>query len=85
MSSRRMALTPDLVARVHRVVEDSGPLPGLAYHTEADYDAAVQDMLSSYPRGEDLYQPRSEATCTSPWLRQVASKWGWYHTAELMM
>ena len=50
-----MALTPDLVARVHRVVEDSGPLPGLAYHSEEDYDAAVRDMLASHPRGEDLW------------------------------
>ena len=41
MSGRRMALTAHLVARVHRLVEDSGPLPGLVYHTEEDYDAAV--------------------------------------------
>ena len=38
MSDRLMALTPDLLARVHRVVADSGPLPGLVYHTEEDYD-----------------------------------------------
>ena len=55
MSDRQMALTPDLVARVHRVVEDSGPLPGLVYHTEDDYDAAVQEMLASHSRAEDLW------------------------------
>ena len=55
MSDRQMALTPELVARVHRVVEDSGPLPGLVYHTEEDYDAAVQEILASYPRAEDLW------------------------------
>ena len=55
MTGRRMALTPDLVARVHRVVENSGPLSGLVYHTEEDYDAAVQEMLASHPRGEDVW------------------------------
>jgi cation transport protein ChaC len=50
-----MALTPDLVARVHRVMEDSGPLAELVYHTEADYDAAVQETLVSHPPGEDLW------------------------------
>jgi glutathione-specific gamma-glutamylcyclotransferase len=55
MRARHMVLTPDLVARVHRVVEDSGPLPGLAYHSEEDYDGAVQEMLVSHPRGEDLW------------------------------
>src|SRR5215204_5134692 len=55
MRARQMVLTPDLVARVHRVVEDSGPLPGLAYHSEEDYDAAVQEILTSHPRGEDLW------------------------------
>ena len=55
MSGRRMALTAHLVARVHRVVEDSGPLPGLVYHTEEDYDAAVREMLASRLRGEDLW------------------------------
>jgi cation transport protein ChaC len=50
-----MVLTPDLVARVHRVVEDSGPLPGFAYHTEDDYDAAVQEILASHSPAEDVW------------------------------
>jgi cation transport protein ChaC len=55
MRARRMALTPDLVARVHRVVDDSGQLPGFVYHAEEDYDAAVQEVLASHPRGEDVW------------------------------
>jgi glutathione-specific gamma-glutamylcyclotransferase len=55
MRARVMALTPDLVARVHRALEDPGPEPGLHYHTDEDYDAAVEDMLASHPRAEDAW------------------------------
>ena len=55
MRARVMALTPDLVARVHRALEDPGPEPGLNYHTNEDYDAAVEDMLASHPRAEDAW------------------------------
>jgi glutathione-specific gamma-glutamylcyclotransferase len=50
-----MVLTPDLVARVHRAIQDPGPLPGLTYHTDDDYDAAVQEILASHSRTEDLW------------------------------
>ncbi|AZO69603.1 MAG: gamma-glutamylcyclotransferase [Mesorhizobium sp.] len=52
---RKMALTPEIVARVHRVLEDPGSAPGLVYYTEEDYDAAVHETLASHPRGEDLW------------------------------
>lgn len=54
-STRHMALTSELVARVHRPLEDPGPMQGLVYHSEEDYDDAVRDMLASHPRGEDLW------------------------------
>jgi cation transport protein ChaC len=44
-----MALTPDLVARAARAVPDSGPLPGSAYLTDADYDALVRGTLAQAP------------------------------------
>jgi cation transport protein ChaC len=50
--SRRMALTADLVARIHRQVDDAGP----AIHrsatttpmTEADYDAVTAGLLADH-------------------------------------
>src|SRR4051794_25859098 len=53
--ARRMALTPDLVARARRVLDDPGPALGIVYHTDEDYDAAVREMLASHPRGEALW------------------------------
>ena len=45
--ARQMALTPDLVARVHRALDDPGPDPSWAYHTDADYDAVVSAGVPS--------------------------------------
>lgn len=50
-----MSLTPDLVALVHRAVEDPGPLPGVSYQTDEDYDRMVDDLLSTHPSGEDAW------------------------------
>ena len=55
MRTRRMALTPDHVALVHRIVEDPGPEPGLVYHGEADYDEVVRNMLALRPPGRDAW------------------------------
>jgi cation transport protein ChaC len=44
-----MALTPEHVAQVHRDLEDSGPDPTWAYHTDEDYDAVVRSLLSAHP------------------------------------
>ena len=53
--ARQMALTAELVARVHRIVEDTGPEPDRVYHTEQDYDAAVAESLASHSAGEDAW------------------------------
>jgi cation transport protein ChaC len=52
---RELDLTPDLVALVHRAIDDPGPDPNLHYHTEADYDAVVRDLLKTHRIGEDLW------------------------------
>jgi glutathione-specific gamma-glutamylcyclotransferase len=55
MTARQMALTPDLLAQVHRVLEDPGPDPNLVYHTEEDYNAIVQQLLATHAGGQDLW------------------------------
>jgi glutathione-specific gamma-glutamylcyclotransferase len=47
-----MALTPDLIARVARVVEDAGPSPGAVYLTDEDYEIAVRNILAQAPSGD---------------------------------
>jgi glutathione-specific gamma-glutamylcyclotransferase len=49
---RQMALTPDLIARVARAVEDAGPSPGAVYLTDEDYEIAVRDILAQAPSGD---------------------------------
>jgi glutathione-specific gamma-glutamylcyclotransferase len=48
---RKMRLTPDLVARCHRAVEDSGPLPGLPYLEEHEYAEEALRLLTQKPPG----------------------------------
>jgi glutathione-specific gamma-glutamylcyclotransferase len=55
MRGRTMSLTPDLVARVHRAVEDPGPEPHLEYHNDGDYDALVARLLATHPGGSDTW------------------------------
>ena len=43
---RQMALTRELVARVHRQVEDTGQEEGASYHTDEDYEAWVRTILA---------------------------------------
>ena len=40
--ARMASLTPELVARVYRVVEDPGPDPEITYLNEEDYDGRCQ-------------------------------------------
>ena len=41
--SRRMRLTPELVSKVARHVDDPGPMPGRVYAGDADYEATTRD------------------------------------------
>ncbi len=54
-TSRRMALTPELVAQVHHVLDDPRPNPSWAYHGDEDYDALVQTLMRSHPGGPDTW------------------------------
>lgn len=46
---RKMSLTPEHIARVHRIVEDEGPAPGAQLHADADYDDWVDRMVQTHP------------------------------------
>lgn len=50
-----MALTADLVALVHRQIEDPGPLPDVGYQTDGDYDIMVDGLLHALPKQEDAW------------------------------
>jgi len=54
MTKRHMALTADLVARCHRVVEDAGPEP-CDHHSDDDYDAIVADILAAHAPDEGAW------------------------------
>lgn len=55
MQARRMSLTPEMLALVHRAMEDSGPLAGLGYLTDEDYERMVDGLLAAHPDGEDAW------------------------------
>ena len=76
MKARQMALTPDLVARVHRVVEDAGQEPGLSYQTDEDYDAAVEKILATHPVGEDAWLFAYGSLIWKPEIEQIDARRG---------
>jgi cation transport protein ChaC len=47
--SRELRLTPDHIVRVHRVVPDAGPAPGVEQQTDADYAGWVDHILRGHP------------------------------------
>jgi cation transport protein ChaC len=49
---RNLSLNPDLIALVHRSIEDPGPEPHLTYHTDEDYNSLVANLLASHPGGD---------------------------------
>ena len=46
---RRLSLTPEHIAKIHRPMEDTGPPPGMVLHDDADYLQWVDKMLASHP------------------------------------
>ncbi|WP_353843000.1 gamma-glutamylcyclotransferase [Mesorhizobium sp.] len=46
---RKLTLTADHVARVHKVVQDQGLTAGAELHTDADYDRWVEQMIRAHP------------------------------------
>lgn len=55
MANRVMSLTPELVARCHRVVEDAGPSPNVSYLGDEDYAAMVETALTGHVDGSPLW------------------------------
>jgi cation transport protein ChaC len=51
---RKMALTQELVARVHRSVTDAGPSPGLPQLADEDYEE-IADRLLRERNGDDAF------------------------------
>ena len=52
---RPMRLTPDLVARVSRPVDDPGPISGHSHPTDADYAATTRALLDARPASGELW------------------------------
>ena len=50
-----MALSPELVARAHRPVIDTGPLPGFTPLADEDYNRIVADLLDGWNRRDDVW------------------------------
>jgi len=48
-ASRTLSLTPDHIARVHRIVADTGPTAGVQQQTDADYADWVTRIAGSHP------------------------------------
>jgi cation transport protein ChaC len=76
MRSRRMALTPEHVAQVHRVLENPGPDPTWAYHTDEDYDALVQGLVVSHPGGPNTWLFAYGSLIWKPELEHVEARRG---------
>jgi len=79
-----MELTPEMVAYVHRTVEDPGPDPELVYHTDADYGAAVEAILASHPKGEDIWLFAYGSLIWKPEVahaeERIGTAWGWHRS-----
>jgi cation transport protein ChaC len=71
-----MALTPDLVTRVHRALEDPGPDPSLTYHDDDDYDAVVRGLLASHPAYPDTWLFAYGSLIWRPELEHVEARRG---------
>ena len=50
-----MSLTPELVVRCNRAIEDAGPDPNASYLGDEDYAAMVETMLSGRHAGQPLW------------------------------
>jgi cation transport protein ChaC len=76
MRGRQLSLTPDIVARVHRDIEDPGPEPHLVYHTEEDYNALVASLLAAHPGGADTWLFAYGSLIWKPEIEHVEARRG---------
>lgn len=74
--TRPMALTPDLVARVHRAIDDPGPDPGLTYHDDDDYGALVAALTRSRPATTETWLFAYGSLIWKPEIEHVEARRG---------
>ena len=55
MPARTMSLTPELVARCWRAIEDTGPDPDAGHLDDSDYDALLDELQAELPDSEPLW------------------------------
>lgn len=55
MAARQISLTPELVARCWREIEDTGPDPDAAHLDDSDYDAMLDALEGELPATEPLW------------------------------
>jgi len=71
-----MALTAELVALTHRAIGDPGPLPGVAYQSDDDYDVMVDGLLRTHPEGKDAWLFAFGSLIWKPECEHVEERYG---------
>lgn len=79
MSSRSLALTPDLVALTKRAIPDPGLDPALTYFTDADYERIVGEMLGARPEGQPLWLFACGSLIWKPEVEYIEERMGRAH------
>jgi cation transport protein ChaC len=91
MPSRRqqMPLTADLVARAYRAIEDTGPSPDMVRNTEVEWNAAVRELLASWPDGQDVWIFAYGSLLWNPVVEHVEERMGvargWHRSFSMRM
>ena len=75
-NDRQMTLTPELVARVHRAIEDTGPEQGVSYHTDEDYDACVRTVLAQRDSAHPIWLFAYGSLIWKPEIQHVEERAG---------
>jgi hypothetical protein len=68
-----MQFTSELVAKVSRVVTDSGPLPDFVPMTDGDYESLADDLLAHWPTNGPLWVFACGSLLWKPKRRRTAA------------
>ncbi len=74
MAPRRMALTEEHVARVHREIEFKGLDPSYTYRTDEDLAALAQDLLDERPETREFWLFASGSLIWKPEVEHLESR-----------
>lgn len=84
MAARQMSLTPELVARCWRAIEDTGPDPDAAHLDEGDYDSLLDALQAELPDSEPLWLFGYGSLIWKPEIdhveERVATARGWHRS-----